>query len=129
MVSTPRVEPMRHGVHLPQDSMAQNSIAKRACLAHVDGVVEHDDAAMADQAVARRKGLVVERRVEQRAREIGAERAADLHRADRTPVNVPPPMSSTSSPSVTPNAVSNSPPWRMLPASWIGMVPRERPMP
>ena len=33
MVSTPRVEPIRHGVHLPQDSMAQNSIAKRACFA------------------------------------------------------------------------------------------------
>jgi hypothetical protein len=31
MVSTPRVEPMRQGVHLPQDSMAQNSMAKRAC--------------------------------------------------------------------------------------------------
>ena len=27
ITSTPRVEPMRHGVHLPQDSMAQNSIA------------------------------------------------------------------------------------------------------
>ncbi len=25
--------PMRQGVHLPQDSMAQNSIAKRACCA------------------------------------------------------------------------------------------------
>ena len=52
-------------------------------LGHVDGVVEHHDAAMADQAVARGEGLVVERRVEQRAREIGAERPADLHRADR----------------------------------------------
>src|SRR3982074_2511181 len=31
-LSTPRVEPIRQGVHLPQDSMAQNSIAKRACL-------------------------------------------------------------------------------------------------
>ena len=31
MVSTPRVEPMRQGVHLPQDSIAQNSIANRAC--------------------------------------------------------------------------------------------------
>ncbi|CLP81510.1 Uncharacterised protein [Mycobacterium tuberculosis] len=30
-VSTPRVEPMRQGVHLPQLSMAQNSIANRAC--------------------------------------------------------------------------------------------------
>ena len=27
MTSTPRVDPMRHGVHLPHDSMAQNSIA------------------------------------------------------------------------------------------------------
>ena len=54
-------------------------------LRHVDGVVEHDDAAMADQAVARRERLVVERRVEQRAGEIGAERAADLHRAHRPP--------------------------------------------
>ena len=33
MVSTPRVEPIRQGVHLPQDSIAQNSIAKRACFA------------------------------------------------------------------------------------------------
>ena len=33
MTSTPRVEPMRHGVHLPHDSMAQNSIAKRASCA------------------------------------------------------------------------------------------------
>ncbi len=33
MVSTPRVEPIRHGVHLPQDSIAQNSIANRACFA------------------------------------------------------------------------------------------------
>ena len=32
-VSAPRVEPIRHGVHLPQDSCAQNSIANRACLA------------------------------------------------------------------------------------------------
>src|SRR5690606_38172632 len=30
MTSTPRTEPIRHGVHLPQDSTAQNSIAKRA---------------------------------------------------------------------------------------------------
>src|SRR5690606_6223309 len=31
MTSTPRTAPIRHGVHLPQDSIAQNSIAKRAC--------------------------------------------------------------------------------------------------
>ena len=38
-------------------------------------------------------------------------------------------MSLTSSPSVTPKPVSNRPPCLMLPASWIGIVPRERPMP
>src|SRR3984885_5780107 len=51
---------------------------------HVDGVVEHHDAGVADQAVARGKGLIIERRVEQRTREVGAKRAADLHRTDRT---------------------------------------------
>ena len=40
---------------------------------------------MADQAVARRKGLIIERRVEQFAREVGAKRTADLHRAHRSP--------------------------------------------
>src|SRR5277367_3955547 len=56
---------------------------KARLLGHVDAVVEHHDAAMADQAVARRKGFVVERRVEQRAGEIGAERPSDLNRAHR----------------------------------------------
>ncbi len=110
MISTPRVEPMRQGVHLPQDSIAQNSIANRACFGHVDAVVEHHDAAMADQAVARGKGFVVERRVEQRA---GSKRRAARRPARPAPagrVTVPPPMSSTSSPSVTPKAISNRPP-------------------
>ena len=83
ITSTPRVEPMRQGVHLPQDSMAQNSKAKRACFSMSTRVVEDDDAAVADQPVARGEGLVVERRVEERAREIGAERTADLHGAHR----------------------------------------------
>ena len=56
-------------------------------LGHVDRVVEDDDAAMADQPVAGGEGLVVERRVEQLAREIGAERAADLHGAHRPAVS------------------------------------------
>jgi hypothetical protein len=30
MVSRPRTAPTRHGVHLPHDSSAQNSIANRA---------------------------------------------------------------------------------------------------
>ena len=33
MVSTPRIAPIRQGVHLPQLSIAQNSKAKRACRA------------------------------------------------------------------------------------------------
>ena len=50
---------------------------------HVDAVVEHDDAGMADQAVACGKRLIVERRIEQRARKVRAERSADLHGANR----------------------------------------------
>ena len=50
ITSTPRVEPIRHGVHLPQDSIAQNSIAYRASSAMFDRVVVHDDAAVADHA-------------------------------------------------------------------------------
>ena len=65
-VSTPRVEPMRHGVHLPQLSLAQNSNANRAWRGHVDRVVEHDDAAVAEHALGG-ECLVVERRVEQRS--------------------------------------------------------------
>ena len=38
---------------------------------------------MADQAVLGGERLVVERRIEKRAREIGAERPADLHGVDR----------------------------------------------
>jgi hypothetical protein len=33
MISTPRVDPIRQGVHLPQLSAAQNSMAKRAICA------------------------------------------------------------------------------------------------
>src|SRR5712671_231865 len=82
MVSTPRVEPIRHGVHLPQDSMAQNSIAKRACL---DISTLSSNTTMPPWPIrpSRGKSLIVERRVEQRAWEVCAERAADLHRANR----------------------------------------------
>ena len=51
---------------------------------HVDRVVEHDDAAVPDQAVGLCERFVVERQAELRAREIGAERPADLDRADGT---------------------------------------------
>src|SRR5258705_2138795 len=55
---------------------------KARLLGHVDAVVEHDDAAMADQPVARGEGLIVERRIEQRAREVCAERPTDLDGPD-----------------------------------------------
>jgi hypothetical protein len=84
---------------------------REACLArHIDGFVEHDDAAMADQAVLGRECFIVERRVEQCGWKIGAQRAADLHRSDGRPDSVPPPMSLTSSPRVTPKPASNRPP-------------------
>ena len=47
--STPRVEPMRHGVHLPHDSMRAELHRVARHLRHVDRVVEDDDAAVADQ--------------------------------------------------------------------------------
>ncbi len=52
-------------------------------LQHVGGIVKDGDAGMADQAVLGGEGLVVERRIEQCAREIGAERTADLYGLDR----------------------------------------------
>ena len=110
-------------------SLAQNSMAKRACAAMSTRVVEHDDAAVAEHSFGGEHRLVVERRVEQRFREIGAQRAADLHRADRAARRVPPPKSSTSSRIVAPKAISTRPPCLTLPASWNGCVPRERPMP
>jgi hypothetical protein len=54
-VSTPRVLPKRHGVHLPQLSTAQNSIAKRAMLRHVGAIVKHRNTGVADQASAAAK--------------------------------------------------------------------------
>ena len=61
ITSTPRTEPMRHGVHLPQDSIAQNSMAKRAMRAMSTRVVEDDDAAVADHGVHFDERLVVHR--------------------------------------------------------------------
>src|SRR5580704_3495869 len=56
---------------------------KTRLFGHVDAVVEHDHAAMADQPVAARERFIVERRIEQFARKIGAKRTTDLHRAHR----------------------------------------------
>ena len=57
---------------------------KPRLLCHVHCVVEDHDAAVTDQAILRGEGFIIERRVEQRAREIGAERATDLNSADGT---------------------------------------------
>src|SRR5262245_50825644 len=43
---------------------------KARLLRHIDAVVKHDDAAMADQAIARRERFIIERRVKQRAWEV-----------------------------------------------------------
>ena len=74
---------MRQGVHLPQDFDGAELHGEAGLPGHVDAVVEHDDAAVAEHAASGRHLLVAERRVEQVFGEIGAERAADLHRADR----------------------------------------------
>ena len=50
---------------------------------HVDRVVEDDDAAVAEQRADAGERLVVERRVELRLGQVGAERSADLHGANR----------------------------------------------
>src|ERR1700738_5618463 len=52
-------------------------------LRHVDGIVENDEAAVADEPVERRKSLVIIGRIEQRAWKIGAKRPAALHRPHR----------------------------------------------
>src|SRR5688572_13629139 len=54
-------------------------------LQHVHGVVECDDAAVPEQGADRGKGFVFERRVELRGGQVGAERPADLYRADGAP--------------------------------------------
>src|SRR5258707_1279516 len=50
---------------------------------HVDRIVEHHDATVAEHAAALREGLIVERRVEFRFGPVAAERPAYLYRADR----------------------------------------------
>ena len=130
ITSTPRVEPMRQGVHLPQHSIAQNSMAKRACFARSTVSSNTTMPPWPSMAAVRGEGFVVERRVEQRFREIGAQRPADLHGAERPSGERCRRRSRRSaSRSVRPKAFSTRPPCLMLPASWIGSVPRERPMP
>ena len=82
-VSTPRVEPIRHGVHLPQLSLAQNSKAKRAWRAMSTLSSNTTIPPWPSMPLAAAIELVIERRIEERSGKIGAERSADLNRADR----------------------------------------------
>ena len=79
----PRTDPMRQGVHLPQDSMRAELHRVARHREHVHRVVEGHDAAVPEHRADRRERLVFERRVELRFRQVGAERPADLDRADR----------------------------------------------
>ena len=130
IVSTPRVEPMRQGVHLPQLSFAQNSKAKRACLARSTLSLNTTMPPWPSMPLAAEHRLVVERRVEQVF-------AGNRRRAGRRPArrgSAAPSACRRRNPRparriVTPKASSTRPPCLMSPASWNGCVPRERPMP
>ena len=74
---------MRQGVHFSAAFDRAEIEGKTRLLGHVRRIVEHDNAAVADETVPRRKGFIVERRVEIGAREVGAERSANLHGFDR----------------------------------------------
>ena len=130
MTSTPRVEPMRHGVHLPHDSLAQNSIANRAMRGHVHRVVEDDEPAVADHRAGLRERLVVHRQVEAGRRQVRARAARPPARpgpAARMPCRPRSPSTSVAERHAEP--ASTMPPRAMLPASWKTWVPRERPVP
>ena len=51
----------------------------------IHSVVENHDPTVAEQALLRGKGLVVERRIKQGFREISTQRSAHLYRAERAP--------------------------------------------
>ncbi|TPV98193.1 MAG: hypothetical protein USCAAHI_02359 [Beijerinckiaceae bacterium] len=85
MTSTPRVAPIRQGVHFAATFDRAKLHREPRHLRHIDRIVENDDATMADQPVARRKSLIVVGRIEQRPGKISAERSAALDRPRRPP--------------------------------------------
>ena len=95
---------------------------------HVDGVVEGHQAAVADHGRDPRIGLVIQRHVPLRFGQVGAQRSANLHRAQRG-------RGAAAAEAVQQvaqrqaEAFSTSPPCLRLPASWKGRVPCERPTP
>ena len=82
-VSTPRTAPIRQGVHLPHDSTAQNSKAKRAIRAMSTVSSKTTTPPWPSIASVSAKLLVVHRQVEAVRRQVRAQRTTDLDRPDR----------------------------------------------
>ena len=76
-------EPGAARVFLDWYDAAPRSVMRGMLLREIDRVVENDDAAMADHAAALGERFIVEGHVKEARRPVGAERAADLHRAHR----------------------------------------------
>ena len=78
-----------HGAHATGRALAARLLGAELhreprLLRHVDGVVEHDEAAVADHRPGFDEGLVVHRQIELGRGEIRPEGTADLDRADRS---------------------------------------------
>ncbi len=128
MTSTPRVEPMRQGCTC-RSFRPRRIEGEAGHLEHVGAVVEDGDAGMADQAILCRKGFIVERRIEERRREIGPERSADLNGLDGATRGgaAGDALDDLAERETEGGLVKTCMP--ALPAIWIGIVPRERPIP
>ncbi len=130
ITSTPRVAPIRHGVHLPQDSTAQNSMRKARHLRHIHGVVEHDDTTMAQRGTDRTERLVIQRRIELRLGKKAPSGpptcTARIGRPDGGAAAV---VVQQFAQRQTECAARSIPPCLMLPANCDGSVPRDRPDP
>jgi hypothetical protein len=84
---------------------------------------------VADQRVGSGIGFVIERQVELARVDIGAQWPADLHRLDRTARSGAAADVVDQFAKRDPERGFEQPAMPMLPASWIGIVPFERPMP
>ena len=79
---------------MPRTAPTRGALAATRMRAELEGephpfrevhrVVEHHQAAVSEQSARRSHRLVIEQRVEQGYRQVGAERLADLHRPNRT---------------------------------------------
>ena len=81
MVSTPARRADAAGRALAAGFNGAEFHGEAGLLGHVDGVVKHHDAAVADHGAIGGEGFIVHRQVKLRGWNIGAERAAHLHGA------------------------------------------------